>query len=219
MLACGYVLSGFAGGIWQFALAQGLHRTRQFGSVRAADERHLALVLAPPRHRGRAGRPAAIISPARYGRRWCSISSPATAGAPTQIGDRPVLRGHDAAADPCAAAAGAARIVRRRAAAAAGARRHAGRVAERADGAAVHRRRRLLRRHGDAAGAHRRLLRRPRLRPCARRRDAGRDDGLRHRQPHRARVSSPTASAACRRCCSARCCRARAVPLSVVRRA
>ena len=61
-------------------------------------------------------------------------------------------------------------------------------VLKRPDGALVHRRGRLLRGDGDAAGAPRRLLRRSRLRAGARRRDAGRDDGVRHRQPGRHRL-------------------------------
>ena len=68
--------------------------------------------------------------------------------------------------------------------------------------------RRLLRRDVDAAGPHRRLLRRPRLRRRARRGDAVADARLRHRQPARVRAGSPTASAGCARCCSARRCRA-----------
>ena len=66
----------------------------------------------------------------------------------------------------------------------------------------------LLRRDVDAAGAHRRVLRRPGLRRGARRRDAVADARLRRRQPAASRAGSPTASAACARCCSARCCRA-----------
>ena len=51
-LGAGYGLSGVAGGIGTFALAQGLLGLRQRRDVRPADDRHVALVRAPPRHRG-----------------------------------------------------------------------------------------------------------------------------------------------------------------------
>ena len=52
-LAAGYLLSGVAANLWQFALAQGLIGFGASGYVRPADDRHLALVPAPPRHRRR----------------------------------------------------------------------------------------------------------------------------------------------------------------------
>jgi len=66
---------------------------------------------------------------------------------------------------------------------------------------------RVLRGDGDAAGPHRGALQRSRVRHRPWRADAVADARLRHRQPGRA--SSPTGSAASRRCWPVRCCRRR----------
>ena len=52
-LALGYLAAGHAASLTQVALAHGADRARLLGDVRAVDGRHLALVLAPARHRGR----------------------------------------------------------------------------------------------------------------------------------------------------------------------
>ena len=70
-------------------------RLRRVGDLRAADRRHLALVRAPARHRGRDRAPPATTSPAPSGRRSCSTSSPATAGA------RPISASASSASSPC----------------------------------------------------------------------------------------------------------------------
>ena len=185
-------------------------RARQLGHVRPADRRHLALVHAPARHRGRASAPPATISPARSGRRSCSTSSPATAGArPISASALFCLVDHAAARRCCLRRRIRARMTRPRPPTAAGrAHGRCGLSPGRAAGAARRRRRGLLRRHVDAAGAHRRLLRRPRLRRRARRRDALGDARLRHRQPPRLGLHRRPHRRAARRCCSARCCRA-----------
>ena len=149
---------------------------RLLGHLRAAGRRHLAVVHAPARHRGRDRARAATTSPARSGRRCCSISSTAPAGAPTYVGIgifclatmlplALLLR----AAPPPVQPGAAARSRR--------ALGSDGRSACRPNAltallcvAGVG----LLRGDGDAAGAYRRLLRRPRLRRGARRRDARR---------------------------------------------
>ena len=51
-LGAGYGLSGIAGGIGTLGAGAGPARPRQRGDVRPADDRHVALVRAPPRHRG-----------------------------------------------------------------------------------------------------------------------------------------------------------------------
>ena len=85
-LGVGYVLSGVAGNLWQFALAQGLIGFGSVGDVRPADDRHLALVRRAAAASRSRSPPAATISPARSGRRSSSTSSRPTAGATTQIG-------------------------------------------------------------------------------------------------------------------------------------
>ena len=103
-LGAGYGLSGIAGSIWQFALAQGLIGSRQRGDVRPADDRHLALVRAPARHRGRdrllrqlsRGHGLAADHPAFHRERWLAHD-------PDR--DRRHLHRHDAAAVAAACAA------------------------------------------------------------------------------------------------------------------
>ena len=51
----GYVGASIVPSPLTFALDALVHRRRRFGDLRAADGRHVALVSAPPRHRGRAG--------------------------------------------------------------------------------------------------------------------------------------------------------------------
>ena len=79
-LGAGYGLSGIAGGIGTFALAQGLLGFGSAGDVRPADDRHLALVRAPPRHRGGDRLLRQLSLRRRSGRRSSSISSRPTAG-------------------------------------------------------------------------------------------------------------------------------------------
>ncbi len=189
------------------------HRARRVGRVRAADGRHVALVrCAGAGSRWRSCR-AGTTWPARSGRRSSSTRSRRRAGG------RPTSRSAGVrAADSAAAAADAAAAPPRTTSRPSPCRRPragARHFAERADGAVVSRRAVVLRGDGDAAGAHRGLLQRPRLRRGARRRDAGDDAGVRHRQPHRLRASWPTVSAALRRWSSARRCRGLALLLYV----
>ena len=94
-LSAGYLATGWSSSLWQVALAHGADRDRLLGEFRPADGRHLALVRAPTRHRRRDRRRPEIISPARSGRRWCSISLPPTAGA------RPISASACSASSPC----------------------------------------------------------------------------------------------------------------------
>ena len=165
------------------AVRAGAGPDRLFGScgdLRAADDRHVALVRAPPRHRRGDRRRAATIS---RGAIWPPIIQHFIASrwlACHPDLDRHRLRRPDACRWSLLLRRRAPRSIPARLAAdAAGKRGTLGISAECADGAAVHRRHRLLRRHVDAAGPYRRLLRRSRLRPGARRRDAVDDAGLR----------------------------------------
>ncbi len=183
-LGLGYVGAAYAGSIWQFALDPGRadRLSRRVGDLRAARCRHLALVRAPARHRGRdlrlrqlslghavaagacsissrapAGARRMSASACSASRRCCRWRSPSAASRPEQHAPEPPPA--PAAARPALAGARAG---------------------------APHRRRLcLLRRDVDAAGAHRRLLRRPRLRRRPRRRDAVDHARPRHRQPGR----------------------------------
>ena len=53
-MSLGYIVAGFAPNFWVYALAQGtIGRRRHIRLFRPVDDRHLALVRAPARHRGR----------------------------------------------------------------------------------------------------------------------------------------------------------------------
>ena len=170
--------------IWQFALVQGvlIGLLGASGDLRAARCRHLALVRAPARHRGRdlrlrqLSRGHAVAAGAAAFRRERRL-------APDACRHRPVLRRDAAAAVARASAASRPKQHAPEPPPAPAAARSA--LAGARAGAAHRRRLCLLRRDVDAAGAHRRLLRRPRLRRRPRRRDAVDHARPRHRQPRR----------------------------------
>ncbi len=157
-LGAGFVLSGMAANLWQFALAQGLiglGSSGSFGPI-MSDISHWFV-----RRRGIA---VALASCGNYlsGVIWPPLVQYfiSTQGwRPTQMAVGifcvvAILPLSLADAPPGARASGGAR--RRGRGRAARFARHLG---ERADGTAAGRRLRLLRRHGDAAGPYRRLLR------------------------------------------------------------
>ena len=146
---------------------------RQLGDVRAAGRRHLAVVRAAARHRGRdlrerqlsrrrdlAADRAALHRGVRLAPRPTSASA---SSASLTHGCRSRCCMRRAAAARCAAPDRERDARRSRRTGRSGCR------PTRAQALLVRRRRRLLRGDVDAAGAHRRLLRRPRLRRGARR--------------------------------------------------
>ena len=208
---CGAILLGIgytAATICQFLAAFArlrADRSRQLRGVRAADGRHLAVVHAPPRHRGGhrvvrqlpVGRAVVAADRALHRGQWLARHAHR---------HRPDLPRRHAAARACSRCGGAHRCrpawvgrCNRRTGA-----RHARPLPECLDGAVVRRGDRVLRRDGDAAGADRRLLRRSRLRRGARRRDALLDAGVRRREPHRVGMDRRSHRGLSRRCCSGR---------------
>ena len=200
-LSLGYVATGYATTLWQFAIAQGLligvGSSATLGPLMAdvshwfVRRRGIAVTICSAGN-SVAGTDLAADRAAFHRQRRRARDADR---------HRHVLRGHDDAggaddAAPRAASGTCARSRTQRRRESRSARPVVGRTAD----IALRRRRRLLRGDVDAAGAYRRLLRRSRLRRRARRRNAGADDGARHRQPGRLRRSSPTGSAACRRC-------------------
>ena len=113
LLGVGYVLSGYAATLWQFARGAGAaDRPRQLGDVRSAGRRRVALVHAAARHRGRdlrlrqlSRRRVLAADPAAFHRHRRLAADP--------YRHRPVLRRHHAAAGVDAAAARGRRMTTR----------------------------------------------------------------------------------------------------------
>ena len=80
-LGLAFIASGLAPSLCWFAIANLLIGVGSSATLRAADRRHLALVHAPARHRGRRSARRATIWAARSGRRSCNASSRRRGGA------------------------------------------------------------------------------------------------------------------------------------------